>query len=165
MDSDEIPRINAWRTMTSRTAAAAAQSIDLHRFRQLVYVGAEGEVLAALLDSWQQLTGVWVGSPRGQAAACRFLEQSGLADRMRYVAGDALAVPAVDLVVLNAVSTAVEQSLNMLVSANAGWLPPEGRWLIRQREPSSPHHGLISTSGGDGGQGAEERRAEPPDRR
>ena len=138
MDSDEHPCAEALAELTTRMAAAAAQSPDLHRFRRLVYIGGEGEVLAAFLHAWQQLSGIWLGPADRQAAASRFLAESQLADRMRYVAGESLAaIPAGDLVVLNAVDAAVDQSLELLASAGAGWLPPEGRWLMLQRE--SPH--------------------------
>ncbi len=137
--SDEHPSAEALGALTTHTtAAAAAQSIDLHRFRQLVYVGGEGEVLAAFLHSWRQLSGIWLGPADGQAAASRFLGERQLTGRMRYVAGESLAaVPAGDLIVLSAVDAAVDRSLDLLASAGAGWLPPGGRWLMLHRE--SPH--------------------------
>jgi hypothetical protein len=120
------------------TTRAAAQLLDLGRSRRLVYVGGDGEVLAAFLDSWQQLSGVWLGPAEAGDAARRFLSERGLDHRMHFVAADTLsAVPAGDLVVLSAVDAAVESSLRLLVSAGAGWLPAEGRWLILQR--ASPH--------------------------
>ena len=136
--SDKHPSAEAMAVLTTRTAAAAAQSIDLHRFGQLVYIGGEGEVLAAFLQSWRQLSGIWLGPADRQAAASRFLGERQLAGRMRYVAGESLAaVPAGDLVVLSAVDAAVDRSLDLLASAGAGWLPSDGRWLMLQRQ--SPH--------------------------
>ena len=127
MSLDEAADVQALRALATRTASAAAQCIDLHRFRQLVHVGGEGEVLAAFLDSWPWLRGSWLGPADAKAAAIRFLGQSWLADRMRYVAGDALAaIPAADLVVLNAVDAGVDRSLDLLVSASEGWLPADG---------------------------------------
>jgi hypothetical protein len=120
------------------TARAAAQSLDLSRSRQLVYVGGDGEVLAAFLDTWRQLAGVWLGPADAQDAARQFLRRRGLDDRVRYVAGDSLDdIAAGDLVVLNATDAAVDSSLELLVSAGPQWLPAGGRWLILQRE--SPH--------------------------
>ena len=136
--SCEHPSAEAPDELTTLTAAAAAQSIDLHRFRQLVYIGGEGEVLAAFLHSWRQLSGIWLGPADGQAAANGYLGERQLAGRMRYVAGESLAaIPAGDLVVMSAVDAAVARSLDLLASAGAGWLQPDGRWLMLHRE--SPH--------------------------
>lgn len=135
-DADDQPR--ALGGLPLSTARAAAQLLDLSASRRLVYVGGEGETLAAFLDAWRQLTGVWFGPAYAQAAAQQLLRRRGLADRMRYVAGQTLeAIPAGDLVVLTAVDAAVARSLRLLVSAGAGWLPAHGRWLVLQRE--SPH--------------------------
>lgn len=138
LHSDVQPAAEAPGALSTRMAAAAAQPVDLHRFRRLVYVGGEGEVLAAFLHSWRQLSGIWLGPADGQAAASRFLRERQLSGRMRYVVGGSLAaVPAGDLVVLSAVDAAVDQSLDLLASAGAGWLPLDGRWLVLHRQ--SPH--------------------------
>lgn len=135
-DADDQPR--ALGGLPLSTALAAAQLLDLSSSRRLVYVGGEGETLAAFLDTWRQLTGVWFGPAYARAAAQQFLRRRGLADRVRFVAGEALdAIPAGDLVLLTAVDAAVGHSLKLLVSGGPGWLPAEGRWLILQRE--SPH--------------------------
>lgn len=116
-------------------AQIAAQSLDLSRSHQLLYVGGDGEALAVFLDTWRQLAGVWFGSADGEDAARQFLDQRGLGDRVRYVVGSTLdAIPASDLVVLSALDVAVDASLRLLVSAGPGWLPPKGRWIILQRE-------------------------------
>lgn len=138
MRADDDDQIRAFGGLLPRAAQAAAQSLDLSHARRLVYVGGKGEVLAAFLDTWRQLAGVWLGPADAQDAAHQFLGQSGLDDRMRYVTGDSLnAIPAGDLVVLSAVDAAVDVSLRLLVSASPRWLPAAGRWLILQRE--SPH--------------------------
>lgn len=135
VDADPARALDA---LPPRAAQAAAQFLDLSRSRQLVYVGGAGEVLAAFLESWRQLAGIWLGPGDAQDAARQFLRRRGLDDRMHYVVSGALdAIPAGDLVVLSAVDAAVDISLRLLVSAGPGWLPAGGRWLILQRE--SPH--------------------------
>lgn len=135
-DADHRPRALAG--LPSSTALAAARALDLGQSRRLVYVGGEGEALAAFLDTWRQLTGIWFGPAYAGHAARQFLRRRGLTHRVHYVAGESLdAIPAGDLVVLTAVDGAVLHSLQLLASAGAGWLPAEGRWLILQRE--SPH--------------------------
>jgi hypothetical protein len=120
------------------TSRAAAQLLDLSRSRRLVYLGGEGDVLAAFLDEWHLLGGVWIGPAEAQATASRFLDERGLGARMHYVIGDTLdAIAAGDLVVASTIDAAVESTLQLLVSAGPRWLSCEGRWLILQRE--TPH--------------------------
>lgn len=124
--------------LAASAAQAAARLIDLSRARRLVYVGGDGSLLAAFLQAWPQLGGVWFGPEEGHAAATAFLARHGLDARVRYVDGDSLdTIAAGELVVLSAVDTAVDHSLQLLASAGPQWLPAAGRWLILRRE--SPH--------------------------
>ncbi len=147
-----------------------AERLPWARFRTVLDVGcSSGTLLSALLQRWPQLHGVGYDLPAIGTFFADTVKETGLADRMRFVAGSFFTgpLPHADVVVLGHLLHAWElETQRMLLRKAYQAMPPGGMVLIQEplidderRENTFglllSLHLLLQSPGGSGGTGTD----------
>jgi O-methyltransferase/methyltransferase family protein len=141
---ENVDKFNAAMTELTRLVTPdILRSYDFSGISHLMDIGGgSGELLGAIAQQNRQLRGTVFDLPRCAEAASKHLQQIGISDRVKFVAGDFFeAVPAIaDAIILKSVIHDWNDARSILILRNCrAALPSNGKLLLVERlMPETP---------------------------